>query len=49
MTEIDYYLKEAERYGLLNEVVNSAIKIAQSNPDYPPEVIMDMAGDDWDV
>jgi len=49
MSEINYYLEEAKRYGLLVEVVASAIKIAQDNPDYPPEVIMDMACDDWDI
>tara|TARA_R100001163_G_C4898236_1_gene88033 strand:- start:170 stop:331 length:162 start_codon:yes stop_codon:yes gene_type:complete len=47
--DLTYYLDQAEKYGLTNEVIISAIKIAQANPDYPPEVIMDMACDDWDI
>ena len=49
MEELNYYLDEANKYDLLAEVVSSAIKHAQANPDYPPEVIMDMACDDWDI
>ena len=48
-TYITYYLDEAKKYDLLNEVVVSAIKHAQSNPDYPADAIMDMACDDWDI
>ncbi len=46
---IAYYLEEANKYGLLEEVMMSAIKHAQANPDYPMDVIMDMACDDWDI
>ena len=49
MNDLNYYLDEANKYHLLAEVVSSAIKHAQANPDYPPEVIMDMACDDWDI
>tara|TARA_B100000214_G_scaffold173567_1_gene124820 strand:- start:857 stop:1006 length:150 start_codon:yes stop_codon:yes gene_type:complete len=49
MSDVNYYLEEAVKYDLLEEVVKSAIKHAQANPDYPPEVIMDMALDDWDI
>ena len=48
-TDITYYLDEAKKYDLLNEVVVSAIKHAQANPEYPPDAIMDMACDDWDI
>jgi len=47
--DIKYYIKQAEEYGLLQEVIISAIKTAQANPSYEPEVIMDMACDDWDI
>ena len=47
--DIKYYIKQAEEYGLLQEVVISAIRNAQANPNYEPEVIMDMACDDWDI
>jgi len=49
MSDIKYYLEEANKYGLLEEVIQSAIKHAQANPEYSPEVIMDMALDDWDI
>jgi len=47
--DIKYYIKQAEEYGLLQEVIISAIKTAQANPSYEPDVIMDMACDDWDI
>ena len=47
--DIKYYIKQAEEYGLLQEVIISAIRNAQANPNYEPEIIMDMACDDWDI
>ena len=47
--DIKYYIKQAEEYGLLEEVVTTAIKHAKENPDYEAEVILDMACDDWDI
>jgi hypothetical protein len=47
--DVGYYVQQAEQWGLTQEVIISAIRIAQANPDYSPEVIMDMACDDWDI
>jgi hypothetical protein len=47
--DIKYYLDQAKKYELLQEVVLSAIETAKDNPDYCPEVIMDMACEDWNI